>query len=41
MVNYGTHHIPKFVKEFANVGEPILAGIKQYVEEVKNGTFPT
>lgn len=41
MVKYGTHHIPKFVKEFANVGEPILAGIKQYVEEVKNGTFPT
>lgn len=41
MVKYGTHHIPKFVKEFANVGEPILIGIKQYVEEVKNGTFPT
>lgn len=41
MVKYGTHHIPKFVKEFANVGEPILAGIKQYVEEVKSGTFPT
>ncbi|MFJ7826266.1 3-methyl-2-oxobutanoate hydroxymethyltransferase [Psychrobacillus sp. NPDC096623] len=41
MVKYGTHHIPKFVKEFANVGEPILAGIKQYVDEVKNGTFPT
>lgn len=41
MVKYGTHHIPKFVKEFANVGEPILNGIKQYVEEVKTGTFPT
>ncbi|SDN02063.1 ketopantoate hydroxymethyltransferase [Psychrobacillus sp. OK028] len=41
MVKYGTHHIPKFVKEFANVGEPILAGIRQYVDEVKNGTFPT
>ncbi|QUG41437.1 3-methyl-2-oxobutanoate hydroxymethyltransferase [Psychrobacillus sp. INOP01] len=41
MVKYGTHHIPKFVKEFANVGEPILEGIKQYVGEVKNGTFPT
>jgi len=41
MVKYGTHHIPKFVKEYVNVGEPILAGIKQYVEEVKNGTFPT
>lgn len=41
MVKYGAHHIPKFVKEFANVGEPILKGIKQYVEEVKDGTFPT
>lgn len=41
MVKYGTHHIPKFVKEYANVGEPILEGIKQYVEEVKSGIFPT
>ena len=40
MVKFGSHHIPKFVKEFANVGEPIRDGIKQYVEEVKLGTFP-
>lgn len=40
MVKYGTHHIPKFVKEFANVGVPIVDGIKQYVEEVKSGVFP-
>lgn len=40
LVKYGSHHIPKFVKEYANVGEPILSGIKQYVEEVKNGAFP-
>lgn len=40
MVKYGAHHIPKFVKEFANVGEPIIAGIHQYVEEVKSGSFP-
>ena len=40
LVKYGTHHIPKFVKEFANVGEPIAAGIQQYVEEVKSGIFP-
>lgn len=40
MVKYGTHHIPKFVKEFANVGEPIVAGMQQYVEEVKSGSFP-
>ncbi|GGA25860.1 3-methyl-2-oxobutanoate hydroxymethyltransferase [Psychrobacillus lasiicapitis] len=40
LVKYGTHHIPKFVKEFANVGGPIAAGIQQYVEEVKSGSFP-
>ncbi|TQR15363.1 3-methyl-2-oxobutanoate hydroxymethyltransferase [Psychrobacillus soli] len=40
LVKYGKHHIPKFVKEFANVGEPITAGIQQYVEEVKSGVFP-
>lgn len=40
LVKYGTHHIPKFVKEFANVGEPIAAGIQQYIDEVKSGIFP-
>lgn len=40
LVKYGSHHIPKFVKEYANVGKPILSGIKQYVEEVKSGAFP-
>ncbi len=41
LVKYGSHHIPKFVKEYANVGEPILQGIRQYVEEVKSGIFPS
>ncbi|MEK3974916.1 3-methyl-2-oxobutanoate hydroxymethyltransferase [Psychrobacillus sp. FSL K6-1267] len=41
LVKYGSHHIPKFVKEYANVGEPILQGISQYVEEVKSGIFPS
>ena len=40
LVKYGSHHIPKFVKGYANVGEPILSGIQQYVLEVKNGVFP-
>lgn len=40
MVKYGTHHIPKFVKEFAHVGGPIAAGLAQYVAEVKSGIFP-
>ena len=41
LVKYGSHHIPKFVKEYVNVGEPILQGIRQYVEEVKSGIFPS
>ncbi|MEI4768369.1 3-methyl-2-oxobutanoate hydroxymethyltransferase [Psychrobacillus sp. FJAT-51614] len=40
MVKYGTHHIPKFVKEFANIGGPIADGITQYVQEVKHESFP-
>jgi len=31
---------PKFVKVFANAGEMIESGIKKYVEEVGNGSFP-
>ncbi len=40
MVKFGTHHIPKFVHEFANVGSAIANGIAQYVQDVKNETFP-
>src|SRR5918912_2174456 len=31
---------PKFTKRFAKLTEVAVAGIKQYVEEVKNGSFP-
>ncbi|WP_391121790.1 3-methyl-2-oxobutanoate hydroxymethyltransferase [Psychrobacillus sp. L3] len=41
MIKYGTHHIPKFVQEYANVGISIANGITQYVEDVKNEKFPT
>ncbi|QFF98727.1 3-methyl-2-oxobutanoate hydroxymethyltransferase [Psychrobacillus glaciei] len=40
MVKYGTHHIPKFVQEYANVGTSIADGITQYVQDVKNEEFP-
>lgn len=40
MVKYGTHHIPKFVQEYANVGTSIADGITQYVRDVKNEEFP-
>ncbi len=31
---------PKFVKKYCNVAEIITDGMKEYVKEVKNGTFP-
>ena len=31
---------PKFVKQFRNVGEQMCAGFRDYVKEVKEGTFP-
>jgi 3-methyl-2-oxobutanoate hydroxymethyltransferase len=39
-VTYGSHHIPKFVKAFAQAGKEISTGLSQYVEEVKSGQFP-
>lgn len=32
---------PKFVKVFANVGETMKKGIRQYIKETKDGTFPS
>ena len=31
---------PKFTKRFANLTEVAVDGIREYVEEVKNGQFP-
>jgi 3-methyl-2-oxobutanoate hydroxymethyltransferase len=40
MLQYASPLKPKFVKAYANVGEPIVAGISAYVREVKEGAFP-
>lgn len=32
---------PKFVKKYANVSEVVIGAMKQYIQEVKNGSFPT
>lgn len=41
MLSFGKHHVPKFVEKFAEVGPMIEQGIKDYVDGVKSGTFPT
>lgn len=40
MLNMFSDFKPKFVKTFANVGEVIEEGIKNYIKEVEEGTFP-
>lgn len=32
---------PKFVKRYADVSDTISAGVRDYIREVKGGTFPT
>lgn len=39
-VQYGSHHIPKFVKKFSDAGETIQQGVEAYVADVKAGIFP-
>ncbi|MGN7476453.1 3-methyl-2-oxobutanoate hydroxymethyltransferase [Solibacillus silvestris] len=41
LLQYGKHHIPKFVEGFAQVGDEIERGIANYAKAVKAGTFPT
>lgn len=33
-------HVAKFVKQFANLREPMVAGVRRYAEEVRSGAFP-
>ena len=35
-----TDYVPKFVKQFANVGEVMSRAFADYMQEVKAGTFP-
>jgi 3-methyl-2-oxobutanoate hydroxymethyltransferase len=36
-----TRHIPRHVKEYAQVGEDMRRAIEQYAAEVRDGSFPT
>ena len=41
LLQFGNHHVPKFVQTFAQVGPVIEQGVKAYVDAVKAKTFPT
>lgn len=41
LLSFGNHHVPKFVKTFAFVGDEVERGILGYTKAVKEGTFPT
>jgi 3-methyl-2-oxobutanoate hydroxymethyltransferase len=38
-LNYG--HTPKFTRQYANLGEVITRAVKEYCEDVRNGSFPS
>lgn len=40
IVTYGVERVAKFVKPYANVNQPMIEGIKAYVNEVRDGIFP-
>jgi 3-methyl-2-oxobutanoate hydroxymethyltransferase len=41
LVGYGVGRVPKFVKQFANISDPIKNGVVNYIQEVKSQAFPT
>lgn len=41
MLGMFTDFVPKFVKQFANVGEVMSNAFHDYIQEVEAGTFPT
>ena len=40
MLGIYSDFVPKFVKRFENVGELMKKGFEEYIDEVKNGSFP-
>ncbi|MGP7816039.1 3-methyl-2-oxobutanoate hydroxymethyltransferase [Niallia sp. 01092] len=40
LVTYGVERVAKFVKQYANINEPIEKALKQYINEVKTSDFP-
>ncbi|WLR53068.1 3-methyl-2-oxobutanoate hydroxymethyltransferase [Bacillus tianshenii] len=40
VLGYGSVHVPKFVKQYANVNDVMVDSLQQYVSEVKERSFP-
>jgi 3-methyl-2-oxobutanoate hydroxymethyltransferase len=40
MLGLTTGFVPRFVKQYANLGEQITAAVQSYCQEVRSGTFP-
>jgi 3-methyl-2-oxobutanoate hydroxymethyltransferase len=40
MLGLSTGHVPRFVKQYADIGGAILTGIEAYVADVRAGRFP-
>ena len=40
MLGMFTDYVPKFVKQFAGVGETMKKAFKEYMEEIQSGAFP-
>lgn len=40
LLTYGVDRVPKFVKPFANIDVEAMKGLKEYINQVKAGTFP-
>lgn len=40
ILTYGVGRVPKFVKQYANMNEQMVAALSNYVTEVKNRQFP-
>lgn len=40
MIGLNDGHVPKFAKQYTNIGKEILQAARKYKEEVQEGTFP-
>lgn len=40
VLGYGVNRVPKFVKQYANIGGQITTSLNEYVQEVKSRQFP-